>query len=1187
MDKNAIKKYAVWARTELITRVSQRAEKYDIAAEADANASSVNGVLLSDAEKKQRKALIEQVQQKGFDQVMEEVAYTWFNRFIALRFMEVNGYLPSHIRVFTDDNNNFKPQILAEAIHLELDGLDMDKVYEMKNNNENDELYKYLIIVQCNNLSKILPGMFQKIADYTELLFPDNILREGSVIEQMVTIIQQDNWDIHAIDEEGHEQGQIQIIGWLYQYYNSDLKDKVFSELSSNKKITKEKIPAATQLFTPDWIVRYMVDNSLGRVWKNGHPNSDFELKYYLEDSEQDDTVELECQKLKKQYENLNPANIKCIDPCCGSGHILAYVFDVFIKLYEEYGVTSADAVKSIIENNICGLDIDNRAAQLAYFSIMMKAVQYDRRFLRRKDEKGNISIPQPHVYEIKESNNIDNNLIHYFSEKFGKDNEISSVLDCLRDAKEYGSLVRISNLDFNKLSSEINIVLNEGNIYSEVVRNEVMPLIDVARALNQSYTVVVTNPPYMGSAGMATKLSEYVKKNYKDSKSDLFATFIERCIDFTDKDGYFAMITQHAWMFLSSYENLRRKINCNTIVNMAHLGPRAFEEIAGEVVQTTSFVANKKLINGFKGTYKRLVDANSQSEKEKEFFNDSNTYLSRQSDYENIPGMPIAYWAPQTLIEDFINGRKMEELLDVKQGLATGDNNRFIRLWHEVEFEKCKFDSDSKDDLLNSGKKWVPYNKGGQRRMWYGNYDFLVNWENDGNEIKHFTDDKGKLRSRPQNTDYYFKKAITWGLINTGGFCIRYRTGGGIHDVSGMSAFDKGVCDLDYLLGIMSTPVADYIFKMLNPTINLQVGDFKNFPVIIGEKSIVDKVVDLSRRCVELSKEDWDLFENSWDFKSFPLIQKKGKISEAFEALKSTVNERFTRIKVNQEEINKEVIALYGLDEILDSRVSDNAMTVHKIYESKDEIETEMKGNSYILTKRDIIESLISYAVGCIFGRYSIDKDGVVCTSAMLDVNEYESFKPDNDDIVPICDDEYFGDDIVSRFENFISVAFGSEYLEDNLKYIAYSIGDKGTPRQIIRNYFLNDFYTYHLRVYQKRPIYWLFDSGKKNAIKCLVYIHRYKPDLLARIRTEYVHEQQARFRTIISELEGRVNSAEGSAKINLKKQLDKVKEQADELHGYEEKIHHYADQMIEINLDNGVKDNYFIFNDVLAKIK
>lgn len=728
MDKNAIKKYAVWARRELISRVSQKAQQFGITEKniVDAGADSVNGHLLSADEKKQRQALIARIKSHGFEQVMEEVAYTWFNRFSALRFMEANGYLPTRVRVFTDESGAFKPQILAEAIHLELDGLDMDKVYALKEKNDDEALFKYLLITQCNALSAVLPGMFQRISDYTELLFPDNLLRNGSVLEQMISLIPEEDW-----------KDQVQIIGWLYQYYNTEPKDKVFADLKKNIKISKENIPAATQLFTPDWIVRYMVENSLGRIYINKRKNEgifadglepdemtweetegkrivnekyisgQMGWKYYLPEAEQEPDVQAQLEKIHEEYENLKPEEIRCIDPCMGSGHILVYMFDVLMQIYEAYGYRSRDAVASIVRNNLYGLDIDDRAAQLAYFSVMMKARQYDSRFFTRG--------VKPNVYAICESNGINSNIVDYFVNGDAKLKEsMDSILTEMRDAKEYGSILNITTQDWTALYARFDEVFDEISMFKTAVLDDLLPFVRVAQALAQKYSVVCTNPPYMGSSGMGVKLGEYVKKNYPDSKSDLFAVFIERCGQMAKQNCYQAMITQHAWMFLSSFEKLRAKLLLTDTVNMAHLGARAFDEIGGEVVQTTSFVLRKSHINGCKGTYCRLIEPTTQKGKEDMFLAGENRYESAQDNFSKIPGSPIAYWVSENTLSTFSESRKLSNCCETKKGLATSDNNRFLRLWFEVQNSNIGWNCKSNSETKKLQEKWFPLNKGG-----------------------------------------------------------------------------------------------------------------------------------------------------------------------------------------------------------------------------------------------------------------------------------------------------------------------------------------------------------------------------------------------------------------------------------------------------------------------------------------
>ena len=1183
MDKNAIKKYAVWARKELISRVAQKAQQYGITETemVDADADSVNGRVLSAEEMQQRRALIAQINEKGYQQVMEEVAYTWFNRFSALRFMEVNGYLPSHVRVFTDENNAFKPQILAEALHLELDKLDKDKVYALKETEQTEELYKYLLIVQCNALNSILPGMFQTIADYTELLLPDNLLREGSVIEQMISQIPEDNW-----------QDAVQIIGWLYQYYNSEKKDDVFAALKKNVKITKENIPAATQLFTPDWIVRYMVENSLGRLWVEGHPDAKAQLlptpeeqavytagsrdpedtkwHYYLEEAQQEPQVQAQLSEISKQYADLTPEQIKVIDPCCGSGHILAYLFDVLMQIYENYGYTPRDAVTSILQNNLYGLDIDDRAAQLAYFAVMMKARRYDRRFFSHTT--------QPHVYAIEESNRIEKPDVEYFCNgKLELKDAMHTILTQLHDAKEYGSILTITPQDWDALYARFDEVADESSFHRESIRKKLLPLVRVAQTLAQKYDVVVTNPPYMGASNMNSDLSEYVKKYYSDSKSDLFAVFIEVCSRMAKQNGYQAMITQHAWMFLSSFEKLREKMMLTETVSMAHLGARAFEEIGGEVVQTTSFVRVRAHIDNYKGVYCRLIEPTTQQGKEEMFLAGKNRYTANQDNFAKIPGSSVAYWLSRNSLVNF-DKVFLENFANSREGVTTGCNDQFLRLWYEVAFGNIGWNAKAANDTINCNFKWYKQMKGGDFRRWYGNREYVIDWENNGDRIQHFADEKtGRIRSHNYNLDYNFHEMLTWTNISTGKFSLRYVEEGFVFDTTSSAMF-LSHRNVFYVLALMNSCVAQNYLSVLCPTLKYQPGNVVKVPYI--EKSKGD-VEELSKKCVALSKDDWDSFETSWDFTRHPFIKAITKypnmmdigniyLAECYDIWAGECEERFEKLKANEEELNRIFIDIYGLQDELTPEVEDKDVTVRKADLGRD------------------VRSFISYAVGCMFGRYSPTYDGLAYAGGTWDDGKYNIYKPDADGIIPICDDEYFEDDMMGRFVEFVRVVYGDSSLEDNLRFIANALGGKGQPKEVIRNYFLNDFYTDHCKIYQKRPIYWLFDSGKKNGFKCLIYLHRYQPDTIARIRTDYVHEQQARYRTAIEGLEKQVVAATStSERVKLTKQLNKVQAQDTELHQYEEKVHALADQMIKIDLDDGVKHNYEIFKDVLAKIK
>ena len=839
MNKSKIQKFAMWARTELITQVKQRAYQYGIdeSGFGDTSAEAISGRLLTAEERTQREELIRLVKKKGYNQVMEEVAYTWFNRFIALRFMEVNNYLPSHIRVFSDASGAFKPEILRDALHLELPGLNHAKVAEYIENSETEALYRYLLLTQCNALNEALPMMFERMGGYTEMLLPNNILRPDSVLARLIADIDEQDWT-----------DQVQIIGWLYQYYNTELKDDTFAQLKKNVKITKERIPAATQLFTPDWIVRYMVENSLGRLWLEGHPNAELHdgWKYYLDEAKQEPEVEKQLVGLREEYKTIKPEEIKVIDPCMGSGHILVYAFDVLMQIYTSAGWDQREAAQSILKNNLFGLDIDDRAAQLAYFAVMMKARQYDRRLLTRDI--------QPNIYSICESNGIPAMTIEYFHKNDPKlKADIESIVTEMRDAKEYGSILNITPVDFAGLYTRFDEIRNDINMMQMSALDELLPLVKCAEVLAQKYDVVVTNPPYMGSSGMNPLLTNYVKTNYPDSKSDLFACFIERCGQMAKKNGYQAMITQHAWMFLSSFEKLRAKLLAVDIVNMAHLGARAFEEIGGEVVQTTSFVIRKSHIADYKGEYCRLIEPTTQQGKEDMFLAGENRYEADQSNFSKIPGSPVAYWASSHVLGAFSAGKPLAEIAPTRKGMFTGNNDLWLKLWFEI----------GHDTLFN---KFKPYNKGGEFRKWYGNNEYVVNWGNDGSDIINA---KG---SGNINTSLFFKPCITWSLITSykPSFRIILDHEHVMGDAGPISLAKQ--TEMQYILALLNTKYTEAVAALIAPTINFSNGVAGGIPVIIDVEA-KNTINSLSEQCITLSREDWDAYETSWDFKRNPLV--------------------------------------------------------------------------------------------------------------------------------------------------------------------------------------------------------------------------------------------------------------------------------------------------------------------------
>ena len=1161
MNKTAIKNYAVWARNELIERVTRKAYEYGVKNNdiVDDNcAEMINGRLLSEEEKTQRKQLIDEINKKGFDQVIEEVSYTWFNRFIALRFMEVNNYIPQKVRVFTNSENEFKPELLDEAIHLDIEGIDKETVFELIDTNQRDELYKMLLLAICNDMGNYLPGMFTTISDYTMLLFPDNLLKEDSVLGKLISDIDEDTW-----------QDQVQAIGWMYQYYISEKHNQVVNILKG--KVKKEDIPAATQLWTTDWVVRYMVDNSLGRYWVERNPNSPLKEKLaYLATSKEGN--------LPVVNERVNPEDITFLDPCMGSGHILVYAFDVLMEIYKECGYAERDAAMSILENNLYGLDIDDRAYQLSYFAVMMKARSYNRRALTRGIA--------PKIASIQESNNIDKFACPGVTDDADMNQMGEYLVETFKDAKELGALINVKEADYKSFTQYIEKIYAHGIPDLSAVKwfentlPEMKAFATQAEILSKKFTVVTTNPPYMGK--MEGQLKKFVTKNYKDYSSDLFAVFMRRNFDMTAPGGYLGFMTPFVWMFIKSYEKLRQYIidnkNIATLVQMEY---SAYEEAT---VPICSFVL-KNAKDDSLGYYYRLSDfkggmavqqakvLEAQQNKDCGYF-----YEADESNFEKIPGSPISYWVSENIYLDFQNST-INDIEPPRFGMSTSDNKRFVRAWHEISNEKFAIPKDNIEEI-EYNKKWFPYNNGGEFRRWYGNNIDVVNWENEGKEIKEFG------RAAIRNKDFYYKKGITWTAISSYKIAVRSFNYGFLFSSAGFCIFEKKYSN--YILAILNNKIGESILKILSPTLNYNVGDIAKIPIKIDNDNeyIIDKIVSNN---ISLSKQDWDSFETSWDFAVHPLVKNHiSTVSEAYDLWKAECEDRFTKLKANEEELNRIFIDIYGLQDELTPEVDEKDVTVYRVFDNKEDIPEEMGKSKYALTKQDVIKSFISYAVGCMLGRYSLDQEGLAYAGGDWDPSKYKTFMPDEDNIIPICDDEYFKDDIVARFVEFVKTVYGEETLEENLQFIADALGSKGMPKEVIRNYFLNDFYKDHCKTYQKRPIYWMFDSGKKNGFKAIMYLHRYKADTVARFRTKYVFDQQTIYEDQINMLNSYLNDGVNQReKTRITKELKKFTAQAEELRAYEETVHHFADQMLEIDLDDGVKVNYEKFNGLLAKIK
>lgn len=1145
MNKNAISKFAVWARRELISRVRQKAEQYGITESGFGNPDTapVSGRIYTPTEKSQRAALIERISQHGFNTVVEEVAYTWFNRFIALRFMEVNGFLPSYVRVFSDEQNNFRPEILRQAASIELEGLDKQKVFALKSAGNEEELFKYLLIAQCNALHDVLPFLFQKIADYTELLFPDFLLRDGSVIDTMLAQIPEADW----LDG-------VQIIGWLYQYYNSEPKDAVFENLKKNIKISKTDIPAATQLFTPDWIVRYMVENSLGRFWLEGHPHDEIKSnwRYYLDEAAQSPETAAALAEIRKQYADISPEEIACIDPCSGSGHVLVYMFEVLLQIYQSCGYAVRDAVRNIVEKNLYGLDLDERAAQLSYFAVMMLACRYDKRFLTR-----NI---QPHIYPIRESNNVDPHLVEFFANGNEElESAINTILAEMTDAKEYGSLIKISVKDFAPLYVRFAEIENGDELNRDPALEILLPIVRCAELLSRQYDAVVTNPPYMGGKGMSNSLRQFASEKFEPYKSDLFSCFVVRCTEMCSSRGYLGFLTPYVWMFIQSYEDMRNFIYANkTIETLIQFEYSAFEEATVPIC--TFALRNSKVAK--KGCYLRLTDFRGgmevQREKALEAISNHTCGFYYESDSDNfakIPGSPVAYWVSENVYSLF-NQISLNEYFCVKAGICTGDNEKFILNWAEVDF--------SKSSVFNKKFKYTPHNKGGEYRKWYGNQNYFLKYSK--SDISEMSKNVG---FRYDGKEYYFTPHIGWSKITSSKSSFRYYNNSFTFDSAGLGLFCKNqlsIVELQILLAFLNSKIVEVLLAILNPTLNVTPAIVKKLPYPQND----NKTLTLAQSNIAISREDWDAFETSWDFKRHPLIRKVETIEEAFLAWEKECADRFRQLKANEEELNRIFIEIYGLQDELTPDVEDKDVTVRKADLVRD------------------IKSFISYAVGCMFGRYSLDADGLAFAGGEWDESKYKTFPADKDAIIPVCDREYFEDDIVARFADFVKAVYGAENLEKNLKFISRALGGKEeNPRKVIREYFIKDFFADHCKIYQKRPIYWLFDSGKKNAFKALIYIHRYKPDTIARLRTGYLHEVQAKYAADAESLEKALTAGTGGNQTQMKKELSALKAKQEEMHVFEEKIHHYADIRISIDLDDGVKHNYALFADVLAKLK
>lgn len=1204
MNKTAIKNYAIWARTKLIEDIKYKAgllgiSEKEIAAPLAQSTNEVqyfaigtrNPYAISGVQIAQRASLANAIKRKAqevdyktaYNQIVEEVAYTWFNRFIAVRFMEVNEYLPCKIRVLSAVDGRQEPDIVQNPFDAKLDYTPSEEnlINEYQLNNEGDKLFNLLFIKVCNDLSKVLPQLFEAEDDYTELLLNISYTDRDGLIYKLVHDIPEEDFNI----EMG---GQVEIIGWLYQYYNTELKKQIENKISQGFKVSKDEIAPKTQLFTPDWIVRYMVENSLGRMWVEGHP-SDFlksQWKYYLEEAEQKESVKAELSKIREQYAQLQPEDIKVIDPCMGSGHILVYAFEVLMQIYTQMGYAEKEAAISILENNLYGLDIDERAFQLAYFAVVMKARQYHKFILKKQ--------VQCHIHPIVESNGLKVEQLQYFGaqlDEFSKNSamqEMHGLIIDMHDAKEYGSLINVGKYNWELLqrlvddfdsSFQMDLFATFG---IEKTQQKLKELVAVGKIIGDKYEVLITNPPYMGNGTL--KLAEFLQTNYSKYKYDTYAAFMKRSNEFIIKNGFVGLVTGESWMFLPSFAKLRDIFISNTrLISMYHLGLGAFDEGFG----TTAFIISNMYLKEYSSVFLRAATKKDIIHKIETLKNKTSSFYYHVNieRFKVIDEYPFVYWMKNAVLEKF-NKSPLSSVAITKSGIVTGNNDFFMKLWFEISLKDFVVTSKNGDIIF---PKWVPAHKGGGNNRFYGNFDYVL-------RLKDLWDPTYyKDNMRRGNTDFYFKEGLTWSTLSNK-LAFRYSPEGFVYETKGSMCFlRKEDIELFYLLGLLNSCLCKYIINILSPTLDYNRSSLSKMPFIYDEKkaNIVNVLVKSN---VDCSKNDWDAFEISWDFQKHPLvptakeweeqrnyqfsvvrIAKFGLLEWHYKQLVYYTNRRFKDLKDNEEELNSIFIDIYGLQGELTPEVEEKDVTVHRIFDNKEDVPESMKGSNYVLTKQDVVKSLLSYAVGCMFGRYSLDVEGLAYAGGEWDDSKYARFIPDPDNVIPITDEDYFEDDIVGRFVEWLKVVYGKETLEENLRFVADALGGSGdTPRQRIRNYFLKDFFKDHCKTYQKRPIYWLYDSGKQNGFKALIYMHRYNKDTTGQVRAEYLGRMEGTYESEINRMEDIKNNGKGREVALAAKRIEKLKKQLKECRDYDEYIGHLALAAIDIDLDDGVKVNY-----------
>ena len=1171
MNTSNIKKYAPQARNDFIAAMRKQAAKYGITADSILPAEQKGDLLLIGDQvfplsvMKSREKLIKRIQTSSFEQTIDYIAYSWFNRLCAIRYMECKGLLDHGRRVLSSaDGSAGLPQILEECLDIDLPGLDASRVAELKlDGNKDEELYRELLLAQCHALNQVMPLLFEQVSDESELLLPDNLTKTDSLIRDLVSSIPEEDWS------------DVQIIGWLYQFYISEKKDQVIG-----KVVKSEDIPAATQLFTPNWIVKYLVQNSVGRLWMMAQPESTLasEWEYYIQPAEQTDEVNAQLKQLidmriSEDGDTLNPESITVLDPACGSGHILVEAYDCLKAIYLERGYRSRDIPRLILENNLYGIDIDTRAAQLASFALLMKAREDDRRLFSNPPKLNIIALQdsQPERLEAFSQDLANTGIAQA---------DLKELLDLFEHASTFGSLIQIPQAFAKKLpelESKLNTALESGDIFSQQSAQELLPLVQQAKLLAKQYDAVIANPPYMGGKGMNTVLKDFAKKKFPDSKSDLFAMFIERGFAWCKDSGFNSMVTMQSWMFLSSYQAMREKLlQDRTIQTMAHLGARAFPEISGEVVQATAFVMQGKHLNGFKPVFFRLVDTE-QDQKETVLKAGLNRFDSTvQDDFKKIPGCPVAYWASDAVFKAFSELNNLKAFANPSQGLATTNNDLFLRHWFEcsdVNFVKPQFVSNS----TRLSAKWFACNKGGSFRKWYGNNTFVVNYEDNGKTICEYIDNtpgvKVKSNGRVINRDKYFRFGTTWSTISSSSFSMRYTPPGYIFETKGAMCFPSSEAEAVFLTSLGCSPIFNFLLEFISPTLDYHEGPVGKLPVINTNFDLINKV---GERAIFLSKQDWDSYETSWDFTENPIIRtQQPNLEQAFNTWQQQNANAVAEMKRLEEENNKLFIDAYGLQDELTPDVPDEQITLTRADREKDS------------------QRLVSYAIGCMMGRYSLDESGLIYAHAGnqdFDASRYKTFPADADGIIPLTEMHWFEDDATHRIREFLTAVWGKDTLDANMLWLAESLGKKAneTAEDTIRRYLASKFYKDHMQTYKKRPIYWLFSSGKQGAFQALVYLHRYNESTLARMRTEYVMPLISKMAAYANSLETAKESSDSAAEIKrIEKKLQDLHKQQAELSSFEEKLRRYADQRISLDLDDGVKVNYGKFGDLLAEVK